>query len=256
MPPFDSDEAASPMDGVAAGPGSGAFPSTHWSVVLAAQESSSPAARAALEQLCRAYWYPLYAYVRRAGYSIEDAQDLTQEFFARLLAKSYVTLAERDRGKFRSFLLTSLRNHLANEFHHRTRVKRGGDAQLVWLDALAGEARFAAEPVDASTPETLYERRWALMLVENSLARLRKEYHAGGRGPIYELLKDYVWGEKNATTYAEVAAHLDLTEEAVKKAAQRLRHRLRELLREEIGQTVATVSDIDEELRHIVDVLR
>lgn len=209
-----------------------------------------------MEELCRAYWYPLYAYARRAGYSTEDAQDLTQEFFARLLAKNYFALADRARGKFRSFLLTSLKNHLANDFHNRTRVKRGGGAQLVWLDGLAAEARFAAEPADPSTPETLYDRRWALTLLEKSLGRLRDQYQAAGRGPVYDLLKGYVWGEKNAATYAEIATQLDLTEEAVKKAVQRLRQRLRDLLRDEIGQTVATVSDVDEELRHIIQVLR
>jgi RNA polymerase sigma-70 factor (ECF subfamily) len=209
-----------------------------------------------LEELCRAYWYPLYAYVRRSGYSTEDAQDLTQEFFARLLSKGYFALADRARGKLRSFLLTSLKHHLANDYSQRTRIKRGGAARFVWLDGLEAEARFAAEPADASTPETLYERRWALTLLENSLNRVRDEYQAVGRGPIYQALKDYVWGEKNAVTYAEIAAQLDLTEQAVKKGVQRLRQRLRELLRAEIGQTVATISDAEGELRHLIQVLR
>jgi RNA polymerase sigma-70 factor (ECF subfamily) len=209
-----------------------------------------------MERLCRTYWYPLYAYVRRAGYATEDAQDLTQDFFARLLAKGYFASADRNRGRFRSFLLTSLKHHLANEFHSRTRVKRGGDAQFVWLDAPTAETRFAAEPADTGTPETLYERRWALTLLETSLDRLREEYRAQGRGAVYEALKAYVWGEKNAATYAEIAAQLDLNEETVKKTVQRLRQRLRALLRAEIAQTVATVGEVEEEFQHIVKALR
>jgi RNA polymerase sigma-70 factor (ECF subfamily) len=232
------------------------FPNTHWSVVLKAADESSPAATEALERLCRTYWYPLYAFVRRSGYSTEDAQDLTQDFFARLLAKGYFASAHPERGRFRSFLLTSLKHHLANEFHRRTRVKRGGEAQFVVLDAPSAEMRFAAEPADPNSPETLYERRWALTLLETSLDRLREEYRGQGRGAVYEALKDYVWGEKNAATYAEIAAQLGLTEEAVKKVVQRLRQRLRVLLRDEIGQTVATVGEVEEEMRHIVQVLR
>jgi RNA polymerase sigma-70 factor (ECF subfamily) len=234
----------------------GQFATTHWSVVLEAGEDGSPSATAAMERLCRAYWYPLYAYVRRAGYSTEDAQDLTQDFFARLLAKKYLALADRSRGKFRSFLLTSLKNHLANDYHRRARAKRGGGAQIVWLDGPAGEARFAAEPADPNSPETLYERRWALTLLETSLGRLREEYRIQGRGAVYDALKDYVWGEKNAATYAEIGAQLGLTEEVVKKVVQRLRQRLRALLRDEIGQTVATVGEVEDEMRHIVQVLR
>lgn len=234
--------------------GPGSFPSTHWSVVLAAGEGADPAVRAALEQLCRAYWYPLYAYVRRAGYSKEDAQDLTQEFFARLLAKGYLAHADKERGKFRSFLLKSLKHYLVNDFYHRTRIKRGGEAQFIWLDSL--EARFAVEPADRSSPESVYERRWALTLLERCLERLRQEHQASGRGPVYDALKDYVWGDKNAATYADIASQLELTEEAAKKAVQRLRARLRVLLRAEISQTVATVSDVEEELRHLIHVLR
>jgi RNA polymerase sigma-70 factor (ECF subfamily) len=194
--------------------------------------------------------------VRRAGYSTEDAQDLTQEFFARLLAKSYFAQADRARGKFRTFLLSSLKHHLANEYDRRIRIKRGGEAQFVWLDGLKAEARFAVEPAEISTPETLYERRWALTLLEKSLDRLRDEYQANGRELVYDALKDYLWGRKNAATYAEIATQLQLTEEAVKKAVQRLRRRLRELLHSEIAQTVATVSDVEEELRHLIQVLR
>jgi RNA polymerase sigma-70 factor (ECF subfamily) len=231
------------------------FATTHWSVVLEAGEDGSPSATTAMERLCRTYWYPLYAYVRRAGYSTEDAQDLTQDFFARLLAKNYLELADRKRGKFRTFLLTSMKNHMTNDFHHRARAKRGGGAQIVWLDGLAAETRFAAEPADANSPETFYERRWARTLLETSLRRLHEEYRSHGRGAVYDALKDYVWGEKNTATYAEIAAQLGLTEEAVKKVVQRMRQRLRALLREEIGQTVTTVGEVEEEMRHIVQVL-
>ncbi|MBI2929871.1 MAG: sigma-70 family RNA polymerase sigma factor [Verrucomicrobia bacterium] len=232
------------------------FATTHWSVVLAAGDPAAPRATEALEQLCRAYWYPLYAYVRRAGHSVEDAQDLTQQFFARLLEKNYFALANRERGRFRSFLLTSLKNFLANEYHRETRLKRGGGQALVWLDSADAEQRFASEPIDADTPETLYEQRWALTLLEAALSRLREEYTASGRGPLFDLLKPYVWGEKNAATYSEIAAQLDLTEEAVKKAVQRMRQRFRDLLRAEIAQTVTTVGEVEEELRHLIQVLR
>jgi RNA polymerase sigma factor (sigma-70 family) len=243
-----SDEATSRPQGL--------FATTHWSVVVNAAELGSPGASEALEKLCRTYWYPLYAYVRRAGYSSEDAQDLTQDFFAHLLAKGYLSLANRSRGKFRSFLLTSLKHHLANEYHHRTRAKRGGGAQLVWLDGLSAEARFAAEPTETNNPETLYERRWALTLLETSLCRLREEYQAQGRAAVFQALKDYVWGEKNSATYAEIAAQLGLTEEAVKKVVQRLRLRLRVLLRAEIAQTVTVLGDVEGELRHLAQLLR
>jgi RNA polymerase sigma factor (sigma-70 family) len=232
------------------------FATTHWSMVLEAGHSSLPGAQEALETLCRTYWYPLYAYVRRAGRSVEDAQDLTQQFFARLLEKHYFALASRERGRFRSFLLSSLKNFLANEYHREARLKRGGGQALAWLDSVGAEQRFATEPIDASTPETLFEQRWALTLLESALNRLREEYTASGRGLLFDLLKSYVWGEKNAATYADAAAQLDLTEEAIKKAVQRMRQRFRDLLRAEIGQTVATISEVEEELRYLIQVLR
>jgi RNA polymerase sigma-70 factor (ECF subfamily) len=248
---------SSPTTNPGSQPGAGSeFATTHWSVVLAAGDLASPRATEALEQLCRGCWYPLYAYVRRAGHSVEDAQDLTQQFFARLLEKNYFALADRERGRFRSFLLTSLKNFLANEYRRDTRLKRGGGQALVWLDAEDAEQRFATEPIAADTPETLFEHRWALTLLEGALDRLRAEYTASGRGSLFDLLKPYVWGEKNAATYAEIATQMDLTEEAVKKAVQRMRQRFRDLLRAEIAQTVTTVGEVEEELRHLVEVLR
>jgi len=232
------------------------FSTTHWSVVLAAGQSSSPAAEAALEQLCRAYWYLLYCYVRRAGHTPEDAQDLTQEFFARLLEKNYFALASRERGRFRSFLLTSLKNFLTNEYLRNTRLKRGGTQPMISFDTADAENRYVVEPIDTATPETLYEQRWALALLENALTRLRDEYAASGRGPMFDLLKAYVWGERNAASYTDIAAQLDLTEEAVKKAVQRLRHRYRDMLRTEIAHTVTTAAEVEEELQHLVRLLR
>jgi RNA polymerase sigma factor (sigma-70 family) len=232
------------------------FNTTHWSVVLAAGQSSSPAAQAALEQLCRAYWFPLYCYVRRAGHTPEDAQDLTQEFFARLLEKNYFALASRERGRFRSFLLTSLKSFLTNEYHRSTRLKRGGTQAMISFDSADAENRYVVEPIDTATPETLYEQRWALTLLENTMARLRDEYAAHGRGPMFDLLKAYVWGERNASSYKEIAAQLDLTEEAVKKAVQRLRHLYRDMLRTEIAHTVTTAAEVEEELQHLVRLLR
>lgn len=232
------------------------FATTHWSAVLAAGDPASPQAAAALETLCRGYWYPLYAYVRRSGHSPQDAEDLTQEFFCRLLEKNSLAQAAHERGRFRSFLLTSLRNFLTNEYHRGARLKRGGGQSMISLDSTAAEDRYLAEPMDTATPETLYEQRWALTLLENALARLREEYAANGRGPLFDLLKERVWGERNATSYADLAAQLDLTEEAVKKAVQRLRQGYRAKLRAEIAHTVSTVAEIEEELQYLARLLR
>lgn len=234
----------------------GQFATTHWSVVLAAGDPASPRSAAALETLCRAYWYPLYAYVRRSGHSPQDAEDLTQQFFCRLLEKNSLGRATRERGRFRSFLLTSLKNFLANEYHRGARLKRGGGQGMLSLDSTAAEDRYLADPMDTATPEVLYEQRWALTSLENALARLREEYAASGRGPLFDLLKSCAWGERNAASYAELATQLDLTEEAVKKAVQRLRLRYRAELRAEIAQTVSTVAEIEEELQHLARLLR
>ena len=216
--PLQSPGMSAPDDISACSPTAGSeFHTTHWSVVLSASQKDSAHAGEALEKLCRAYWYPLYCYVRRAGHTPENAQDLTQEFFARLLEKNSFALASRERGRFRSFLLTSLKNFLTNEYHRSARLKRGGCQSMISFDTANAENRYVAEPVDTATPETLYEQRWALALLENALARLRDEYAAHGRGPMFDLLKAYVWGERNAVSYTEIAAQLDLTEEAVKR---------------------------------------
>jgi RNA polymerase sigma factor (sigma-70 family) len=224
-------------------------------MVLAAGHSSVPGAREALERLCRTYWYPLYVYVRRQGQSPHDAQDLTQEFFARLLEKKYLRLADPDRGKFRAFLLKSLKHFLVNEWEKARTQKRGGGQCVIPMDAGIAEGRYAAEPVQALTLDEVYEKRWAVTLVEAVLARLRESYAAADRLPVFETLRASIWGEQTTLSYAEVAAELGLTEGAVKVAVHRLRGRYRELLREEIAKTVATPGEVDEELQHLIAVL-
>jgi RNA polymerase sigma-70 factor (ECF subfamily) len=232
-----------------------AFVTTHWSVVLAAGQGDSSVAAAAMEKLCRAYWYPLYAFVRRLGNSPSDAQDLAQGFFLHLLDRDLVARADPQAGRFRSFLLASLKHFLAHEHERASALKRGGGTSFLSLDQLDPEQRYALEPHDAATPEVLFEQRWALQQIENALAGLYAEYTAAGRGPLFELLKDYVWGDQNALTLAQIAERLELNEEAVKKAVQRLRQRFRDCLRSEVAQTVSTPDQIDEELRHLREAL-
>ena len=231
--------------------GSGKFQTTNWSAVLAAGDTTIPGAREALEKLCWSYWHPLYVFVRRLGHGPEDAQDLTQGFFAHLLKARVISRANPEAGRFRSFLLVSLKHFLAHEHERATALKRGGGRFVLSFNQLAPEERWALEPADAATPEQIFDRRWAMQQIENALTHLRDDYAASGRGPLFDLLKDYVWGDKNTVTLAEIASRLDLTEEAVKKAVQRLRHRFRECLRAEIARTVATPDQIDEELRHL-----
>jgi RNA polymerase sigma-70 factor (ECF subfamily) len=227
------------------------FTTTHWSMVLAAGATVAPAAQEALERLCRAYWYPLYAFVRRVGNSSADAQDLTQGFFAYLLEHHLVARADPQAGRFRSFLLGSLKHFLAHEHERATALKRGGGQPVFSLDQFDPEERYALEPSDPATPESIFDQRWALQQIENALSRLRADYASSERGALFDLLKDYVWGDKNAFTLAEIAARLDLTEEAIKKSVQRLRQRFRDCLRAEVAQTVATPDQIDDELRHL-----
>lgn len=219
--------------------------------MLAANGQGSQAA-AALAHLCEGYWFPLYAFVRRQGYSEHDAQDLTQEFFARLIEKGWLAEAERERGKFRSFLLTAMKHFLANEWDRAHAAKRGGGA-LVSFDALSAEQRYAAEPLDTSSAEKLYDRCWALQLLDRVLARLRAEFEAEGKTRAFDELKATIAGD--AAPLAEIAARLGASESAVKAAAHRLRHHYRELLRAEIAETVPLSKDIDEELEHLFAAL-
>lgn len=229
------------------------FGTTHWSVVLTAADTQRAQAVEALETLCRAYWHPLYAYVRRQGHSPEEAQDLTQEFFAGLFAKC-VARAHPECGKFRTFLLTSLKHFLVSEWRKTEREKRGGGQVLVPWDADVAEQGYAAEPFGDLTSEEIYEKRWAITLMERVLARLRVEYRAAGNDRLFEQLQHRVWGDESPRPYAAMATELGLTEGAVKTSIHRLRQRCRQLLREEVAHTVARPEEIDEELRHLIEV--
>ena len=231
------------------------FTTTHWSVVLSAVDRASPDSEAALARLCQTYWYPLYAYVRRRGNSPEDAQDLTQSFFASLLEKKYLERADRERGRFRTFLLSSLENFLHNERDRASAQKRGGGHTLVSWDEQDAEGRYLNEPVDNTTPERIFEKRWAATLLEEVLKRLRQEFVANGKTEFFDQLKPHVWSETGATPYSELATRLNMTTVAIKVTVHRLRQRYRDLLRAEIAQTVASPEDIDDEIRHLIEVM-
>ena len=233
----------------------GCFVTTHWSVVLTAGRSDTTRARAALEQLCRNYWQPLYAYVRRTGHSREEAEDLTQAFFARLLAQNTVARADPARGRFRSFLLASLKHFLANEWEKARAQKRGGGAQLIPLAFDTAETRCAQPAAPGDSPDRAYDRQWALALLDVVLGRVRQEYTDSGRDEIFVGLKDTLSGGRSEIPYRELAAQLGMSEGAVKVAAHRLRHRYRELLREEIANTVAGPEEVEEELRQLFAAL-
>lgn len=231
------------------------FATTHWSVVLTASKEGTPESAAALENLCGTYWYPLYAYVRRRGYSPEHAQDLVQEFFGRLLQRKWLPRADPHRGRFRSFLLVSMNHFLANEWDRAQAAKRGGGVRFQLLEGANGEQRFADESQLARSPEEVYEQRWAMTLLQTVLARLRAEAGAAGHAEQFEKLEIFLTGEKRTATYAEMATRLGTTEGALKMAAQRLRRRYAELLREEIAHTVERADEVEDEIRHLLGVL-
>jgi RNA polymerase sigma factor (sigma-70 family) len=235
---------------------SAGFPATHWSVVLSAGHDSAPGAREALEQLCRAYWYPLYAYIRRRGHGPEDAQDLTQEFFVQLLRKNYPARANQAKGRFRTFLLHALSQFLTDQHERAIALKRGGGQGLISLDADSPEDRYRLEVADELTPEKFFERRWARTILDRAQARLGQEYATRGKKEAYEILRAFEPGEQSPISYEEAASRLGVSESAVKSMIHRLRQRHGELVREEIAHTVPVVSEIDEELRHLVSVLR
>jgi RNA polymerase sigma factor (sigma-70 family) len=235
--------------------GGAAFVTTRWSVVLTAQ-GRSPAAQDALEKLCRSYWMPLYAFVRRAGFSPEEAQDLTQEFFARFLQRRDVDAVLREKGRLRSYLLVALEHFLTNE-RQRTRArKRGHGQQLISLDEILSHQRDELEPADTLTADQIYEQRWALTVLEQVFARLGDEFRANGRTPLFERLKELLADEPGHPSQAEIARELGVTENALKQAFHRLRERYRQILREEIAHTVASPGEIEDELRHLIAVLR
>ncbi|MCX5671607.1 MAG: sigma-70 family RNA polymerase sigma factor [Planctomycetota bacterium] len=231
------------------------FATTRWSLVLAAARDSRPDARAALATLCETYWYPLYTYVRRRGYRAEEALDLTQEFFARLLEKESLRVADRARGRFRSFLLASLNHFLANEWDRARSQKRGGGRKAISLDTAAAESRYALEPSAGLAPEKLFDRRWALTLLERVLADLRRECTRDGKERLFDRLKGYLGGEAPGASYSHVGAELGMTEGAVKMAVHRLRRQYRRLLRAQIAQTVASPEEIDDEIRQLFAAL-
>ena len=230
------------------------FATTHWSVVAAAGAPDLAQRTEALERLCRAYWYPLYAFVRRRGYGPEDAQDLTQEFFGRLLKRNYPAQADRAKGKFRSFLLLTLSHFLADEYDRATAHKRGGGQVFISLDQEAAEGRYRRELAAELSPEKLFERRWAQSILDQALKRLRAEYGSES-SEAYAVLKMFEPGEQTALSYAEAAARLGISESAIKSKIHRLRQRHRELVREEVAQTVFNPKEVDEELRHLIAVL-
>jgi len=231
------------------------FPVTQWTAVLAAGGRPSPESAAALERLCGSYWYPLYAFVRRSGYSAADAEDLTQEFFARLLEHNWIAHADREKGRFRSFLLMALKRFLAKEWDKARTLKRGGQVRFVSLQFDTAETRYRQEPADLRTPEQVFEQHWALVLLAEVLKRLREEYARDGKAGLFEALEPCLIGKRETQPYATLAAQMGMLEGAVKMAVCRLRARYRECLKEEIGHTVASPAEVGEELRHLFCVL-
>jgi RNA polymerase sigma-70 factor (ECF subfamily) len=239
----------------AASGGGDIFATTRWTVVLAAGHRGAPQAAVALEELCRTYWYPLYAYVRRHGHSREDAEDLTQAFFARLLEKNYLENVSSDKGKFRAFLLMAVKRFMANEWDHANRQKRGGGQRPLSLDWQDANTRYQINPADNLSPDKLYDRAWATTMLERVITRLRDESAAEGKARQYEQLKTYLMAGKSDIPYAQAAAALEISEGAVRVAIHRLRRRYRELLREEISQTLADPAQADEELQALFAAL-
>jgi RNA polymerase sigma-70 factor (ECF subfamily) len=231
------------------------FVTTHWSVVLTASRKDTTRAQAALEHLCRMYWYPIYHFVRRQGHSEHDAQDLTQEFFARLLEKNWIAQADQSRGRFRSFLLMVLKRFLAVEWHRANAQKRAGQRQCLPLPLDTAETRYSREPADTNTPEQAFEKQWALALLETVLRRLREDYERDGHGRLFEALKPCLMGSRETQPYAALATTLHLSEGAVKVAVYRLRERFREKLKAEVAHTVSSPEDVEHEMRHLFRVL-
>jgi RNA polymerase sigma-70 factor (ECF subfamily) len=233
----------------------GRFATTRWSLIVAARDRDSPQARAALAELCSAYWYPLYAFIRRQGHRADEAQDLTQELFTRLLETDFLGSVDRAKGKFRSFLLACCKHFLANQRDRANAQKRGGDRELISVDFNLAESRYGLEPAHTLTPDKLFERRWALTLLDQVLTRLRDEFIQAGRGKLFDHLKVFLTGEKSKHPYSQVAQELRMSEGTIKVTVHRLRRRYRELLREEIGRTVDDPGQVEDELRELFAVL-
>jgi len=252
-----ADDQVTSLTGVGSSAQSGAvaFATTHWSVVIAAQ-GRSPAADVALEKLCRTYWWPLYGFVRRNGYKPEEAQDLTQGFFALLLERRDLDAVRREKGRLRSYLLVSLKNFLAKARRRELTTKRGEGRALVPLHQLLERERADLEPADSLTPDRIFERRWALTLLDQVLTRLEREYESAGNSKLFDSLKEFLSDEPGHRSQAEIATELGMTENAVKQAFHRLRQRYRQILHDEIAQTVAVPGDVEDELRHFISVLQ
>ena len=252
MPPVDDHVTSATGENAYHG---AAFTTTHWSVVLAAQ-GPSPAAQAALEKLCRTYWRPIYGFVRRRGVKPEEAKDLTQGFFALLLERRDLETVRKEKGRLRSYLLTSLKHFLTNEHNRARAIKRGEGQRLIPLDDLREHEHAGFESADKLAADQIYERRWALSVLDQVLARLGNEYRAAGNIGLFDRLQKSLTDEPDRPSPADTARELGMTESAVRQAAYRLRQRYRQLLREEIAHTVMALGDIDDELRHLVAVLR
>ena len=231
------------------------FTTTHWSIVINAQDPASPQASQALEKLCRSYWYPLYAFVRRQGRDEATAKDLTQGFFAKLLEKNYLAGVRPEKGRFRNFLLASIKHFIADEWDKARALKRGGGQTIISLDETTGEGRYRHEPVEAMDAEKLYERRWALTLLEQARERLKEEFRIAGRAELYERLQLFESGDHDAPAYAQVAPALGLSESGLRAAVHRMRQRYQELVREEVAQTVSSPAEVDEEIRYLIRVI-
>jgi DNA-directed RNA polymerase specialized sigma24 family protein len=245
-----------PSDGVDPSPKpAGMFATTHWNVVLAAGQPESPEAALALEQLCRTYWYPLYAHVRRQGRTPEDSQDLTQAFFAHLFRQDFLHGLGSDKGRFRSFLLACLNHFLSDERDRAQAAKRGRGHPVISLDAQLAERRFREEPSDGVTPEIAYERRWAATLLERAQNRLATEYAARGKTDLLRRLEEFPLGERGESSFRDSAFRLGLSESALKSAVHRMRFRYREMVREEVAHTVKDPDEVEAELRHLIAVV-
>ena len=240
--------------GGSAYPGTVPFTTTHWSVVLEAQ-GESPAAQQALEKLCRTYWRPIYGFVRRQGVGAEAAEDITQGFFAQLLERRSLDAVRKEKGRLRSYLLGAVKYFLADEQRRAMAIKRGSGLRPIPLEDLRANERIEMEPADPATAETIYERRWALTVLEHVLSRLKDEYRAAGNAALFDSLKQLLPDEPGSPSQAEIAAQLGMTENALRQAFYRFRQRYQSLLREEIAHTVATPGDIEDELRHLIAVL-
>lgn len=250
----ENDVSSLAMTGASGQKGGVAFTTTHWSVVLEAQ-GESPAAQEALEKLCRTYWRPIFAFLRRQGLPPQEAEDITQGFFAQLLERGSLNAVRKEKGRLRSFLLGGLKLFLADERRRAMAIKRGKGQRPIPLEELRANECFDMEPADPVTAEMIYERRWAFTVLERVLSRLKDEYSAAGNAALFDSLKELLPDEPGAPSQAEIAARLGMTENAVRQAFYRFRQRYQSTLREEIAHTVATPGDIEDELRHLIAVL-